>query len=67
MVKKQRKKSEEDAQDANDQSKEGDDGSQSFSPSPEPTYSPTPSPELGEFLSEISNVTRMSTDSHRSR
>ncbi|XP_030750546.1 cAMP-specific 3',5'-cyclic phosphodiesterase isoform X5 [Sitophilus oryzae] len=47
--------------------KDGEEISQSLTPSPEPAYSPTPSPELGEFLSEISNVTRMSADSHRSR
>ncbi|XP_066146046.1 3',5'-cyclic-AMP phosphodiesterase isoform X4 [Euwallacea fornicatus] len=50
-----------------DQGKEGEEGSYSVSASPEPVYSPTPSPELGEFLSEISNYTRMSADSHRSR
>ncbi|XP_019770034.2 cAMP-specific 3',5'-cyclic phosphodiesterase isoform X4 [Dendroctonus ponderosae] len=54
----------------NERNNEGEDGSQSYSASPEPAYSPTPSPELGEILpiSEVSNVTRMSTDSHsRSR
>ncbi|XP_066247629.1 3',5'-cyclic-AMP phosphodiesterase isoform X5 [Euwallacea similis] len=50
-----------------DQGKDGEEGSYSVSASPEPAYSPTPSPELGEFLSEISNYTRMSADSHRSR
>lgn len=49
--------------DGTDQGKELEEGSYSISPSPEPAYSP----ELSEFLSEISNYARMSTDSHRSR
>lgn len=49
--------------DGSDQGKDLEEGSYSISASPEPAYSP----ELSEFLSEISNYTRMSTDSHRSR